>query len=126
MLINEFKIGGNEVFVGWEEMESIEFGGDNGCCRRCLADQDVIKGRVFTSLGDPKTGSGIALRVGIHQKDGNIISREGGGEVDGGGGFSDPALLIGNGYGFSHAVYSLRAKRRPFKIAGFTWNIFLP
>ena len=40
----------------------------------------------------------VALRIDVDEQDALVGERERGGEVDGGGGFADAALLVGDGY----------------------------
>ena len=50
--------------------------------------------RVF---GDAQAGSGIALRVRVDDQDLEVIGSQGGGQIDGGGGLSHSAFLVGDG-----------------------------
>jgi hypothetical protein len=61
-----------------------------------IAEEDVIEAGFVWVLGDTETAGGIALGVGIDHQDAYVVDSQGGGEVDGGRGFADAALLVGN------------------------------
>ena len=46
--------------------------------------------------GKAEAGCGIGLWVAVNERDADFGSSERGREIDGGGGFADPALLIGD------------------------------
>ena len=94
--VDEFEVGADEVFVGGDEGEAFEFGGDDGVGRRGVAQEDVVDAGPLAVFGDAEAGGGIALGVGIDDEDTEVIGGQGGGQVDGGRGFTDPAFLVGN------------------------------
>jgi hypothetical protein len=46
---------------------------------------------------DTESGAGIALRIDVDNQDFFADSRQGGGQIDGGGRLADAAFLVGNG-----------------------------
>src|SRR5687768_324295 len=68
------------------------------------ADERVIDRAPHLLACDSDAARGIALRVAIHEKRLLLGGGKAGGEIDGGGGLSYPALLIGNRYYASQGV----------------------
>ena len=60
-----------------------------------------------TAALNADSGSRISLRIRVHEKDTIPPLGDNGCEVDGGGGFPDPAFLVCDGYGFSHLSVEL-------------------
>jgi len=61
-----------------------------------MPQKDVVEGGILQILANSDAGSGIALRIGVHQQDFQIVGRERGGYIDGSGGLPDAAFLVGN------------------------------
>src|SRR5690349_4283090 len=70
--------------------------------QRGLADQDVVDGAGEAAALETDAARRIPLRVPIHEQDALLGDREGGGEVDGGGGLAHPTLLVGDGDDAGH------------------------
>ncbi len=47
----------------------------------------------------------VALGIDVDEQDATLGEGEGGGEVDGGGGFADASFLVGDGHDFGHKVF---------------------
>src|SRR3546814_3262922 len=62
-----------------------------------MADQHVIAGLFAVGLVDAQAGRGVALGIEIDQQDAKPGGGQPRGQIDGSGGFSDAALLIGDG-----------------------------
>lgn len=75
-------------------MEAFEFGGDDGCAGRRVAEQDVVETGPGWVFGHANTGGGIALWVRVDDENPEIVGGQSGSEVDGGGGLPYPALLV--------------------------------
>ena len=91
-------------------MEAFEVGVDDGVADRRIAEEDVVQAGAFRIFGDAKAGGGIALRVGVDDQDLKVVGGKGGGQVDGGGGFSDSAFLVGNGEDSAQAAILARKR----------------
>jgi len=75
-------------------VEAFEFGGDDGCAGRRVAEQDVVETGPGWVFGHANTGGGIALWVRVDDENPEIVGGQSGSEVDGGGGLPYPALLV--------------------------------
>ena len=64
---------------------------------RDLAEQQLVDRRRARAVLDAQRRAGVALRVEVDDQDLHSVQRERGGEVDGGGGLADAALLVGDG-----------------------------
>ena len=62
-----------------------------------IAEEDVVEAGLVGIFGDAEAAGGVALGVGVDDEDPNVVGCQGSGEIDGGGGFPDAALLVGNG-----------------------------
>ena len=76
---------------------------------RRVGHQRFVDGPGFRRLPfEPDAACEIALRIDVDQQHPTAGERDRGGQVDGGGGLSDAALLIGDGDDASEPVLSLR------------------
>ena len=73
-------------------------GGDMAGEREIIFEFHRVGGSIKVTAVDAKTGAGIALRIDIDDEHTLAYCRQGSCQIDRGRGFSDPALLIGNGY----------------------------
>src|ERR1035441_10050803 len=94
--VDEFQVGADQVLVGGDDVQAFESGGADGVPRVGVAKQDVVEAGFVGVFGDTGPAGGIALRVGVHHQDPYVVGCQGSGEVDGGRGFPDAALLVGN------------------------------
>ena len=84
-------------------MQLGQFRLDQGIFGFELADENLIEGTVIAVLRvEIKAGSGIGLRVCVDDEDVLLKNGQGGSQVDGGGGFSHAAFLVGYGNNLSH------------------------
>ena len=79
-----------------------EFRGNNGFFYVHAVDDHVVNTMGGFAFFNTKAGSGVGLRVKIAQKRFQSKIMEGGGQVDGGGGFTHAAFLVDNGKNFTH------------------------
>ena len=61
----------------------------------------LIGGLLAGALVDPQATGGVSLGINVHQKHPFSQLAQAGRQIDGGGGLPHPALLVGNGNGFS-------------------------
>ena len=92
-MAHKFDLDADQFSVGWKNTESLEVGGADSLRRRTVAGQYLIEVRRIS--GDAEPSCRVTLRIAIHQQDAFLKDTERSGEVDRGGGFPDPALLIG-------------------------------
>src|ERR1035441_3805258 len=94
--VGEFQVRRDQVFVGGEDVQAFEAGGAYGVPGLGVAEQDVVEAGFVGVFGDTEPAGGVALWVGVPHQDRYIVGCQGSGEVDGGRGFPDAALLVGN------------------------------
>jgi len=68
--------------------------GGKVCRERRTLDHSIIGTRVERGLVDAGAARAVALWIHVHEEDAMPEGREGGAEIDGGGGFAHAALLI--------------------------------
>ncbi len=93
--VHHFEVGADQVFVGGDDLETFKIGGADGVFERGIAQQDVVEAGFIGILGDAEAAGTVALRVGIDEENPDVVSGQGGGKVNGGGGLPDSAFLIG-------------------------------
>jgi hypothetical protein len=77
-------------------VETLKTRGYYGVSGRGVAEENIVDawpGGVFI---DPKPSRGIALRIEVDYQDSEIAGGQRSGQIDSGGGLSDPALLVGD------------------------------
>lgn len=62
-----------------------------------MAEQQVVDADAVGSLLEAEATGGIRLGIAVDQEDWEAVEGEGGGQVDGGGGFAHPAFLVDDG-----------------------------
>src|SRR6185437_7456962 len=77
--------------------------------RAALPEQHFARAALDRALVHPAAGGGIALRIDVDQQHAPSHHREGGGQIHGGGGLADPALLIRDRNDALHDAASLAA-----------------
>ena len=60
-----------------------------------MSGQDIVGGNLAAFAGNSKARGGVALRIEIDDEHTLADRGERGSEIDGGGGFANPAFLIG-------------------------------
>ena len=70
---------------------------NQGLLDRDISGQEVVGGRLMFIRGETKKGGEMGLGIEVDDEDFFIFVRQGVGEIDGGGGFADPSLLVGHG-----------------------------
>lgn len=101
---DELKIYTDEVFVGWQEIEALHFGGLNGFTDWFVVDQDVVGSRDFGGFLKSESTGRVALGIRIDQQNGDIACRESGGKVYGGSCLPNTAFLVGDSYYSSQRI----------------------
>ena len=100
-------LGGDQLHGGARQIgrgrQHVSVGrGDDGILRRNVVDQHVVD-RVFAlPLVQPQPGGGVCLGVKVAQKHAQSQIMQCGGQIHGGGGFPNAALLIHHGNYFPH------------------------
>jgi hypothetical protein len=94
--VDQLKIGGDEVLIRRDEMKAIKVSGNDGAGGWGVSKEDVIEAGAVGIFGDTEAGSRVALGVGIDDEDSKVAGCQGGCQVDGSGGFADPAFLVSN------------------------------
>ena len=94
--------GGERVGIGeaegaWEDVEVGDGGFDHGIGEGASGDEWVTFGG-----GDAEAAGGVALGVDVDDERRPARLGESGGDVNGGGGLADPALLVGHGDDLGH------------------------
>ena len=56
----------------------------------------MVEARAGGVFGNAESRGGVSLRIGVNQEDFEIIRREGGGQINGRGGFPYATFLISN------------------------------
>jgi hypothetical protein len=102
-LINHFDLSRGEICGSWSHVEvfeldramddSVEVGG---------SDEHIVDGSGDCVARYSNTARGVPLGVAINEQGPLFGDGETSGEVDSGSGFSHPALLISDGYDFTH------------------------
>ena len=106
-LVDKFYFGADEVDTGGEDSEIGGVGSDKTVVDVGLPEEAFV-GTFFKGIGvNAETRGGIGLRVGIDEEHLVLHYSESGTEVNGGGGFTHPAFLIGNRDGFTHGQLSV-------------------
>ena len=128
---DQLDLGACEIPVGREQRQPVhacrdQEGGRVGCGHgRCQRVVDGSGRRGFPFLAD--TARQVALGVDVDEQHASADEGEGGGEVDGGCGFADAALLIGDGHDATHFIrlydlFSCVGVGRWTMAAGASWS----
>ena len=78
----------------------------------CLPDEQVIDGEPVVVASEAQAAGGVGLGVAVDEEGWEAFLGEGGGEIDGGGGLSDAALLVYDGDDFAGSGPGAEARRR--------------
>lgn len=106
----EFEVGAAEIHFARDDFEPFVGGLLDLVEQRAFAQQRAVATGSFDFLQTQPAG-GIGLRIEVEEKDAFAGSGEAGGEVDGSGGFSHAAFLIGDSYDTGRHVRDLRGAR---------------
>jgi hypothetical protein len=106
--VDEFDISGDEVFVGGNDAEAFDFGGNDDTREVVGAEEGVVDSEVAGCFGDTEAGGGVALGIGVDEEDAEVIGGKGGREVNRRCGFADAAFLIGDGDSSTQSRFSYR------------------
>ena len=106
----DFDFGPGQVEVGGDEGKVFEAGGNNEFGSGFLADERGVDAGIFV-FPAVENACGAALGVDINEQDAGFFLREGGGQIDAGGGLSDPSFLVRDGDDF-HSVGALLRRAR--------------
>jgi hypothetical protein len=93
----EFEFRPREIDFAGNDFEARECRGLNLVRQRTFAQQWMI-GTAALGFFEAEATGGVGLRVEIDEQDALTTSGKACGKVDGGGGFTHPALLVGDGY----------------------------
>lgn len=117
--LDEFDVDADEGAVGGEEVEAFAAGFDDGIGGGFFAGEDMVEADVFGVFADAEAGGGVSLGVRVHKEHSKFVCGEGSRQVDSGGGFADPALLISDGYDLCQAFRPFSdANMGGFRVAG--------
>jgi hypothetical protein len=72
-LVDELEVGGHEVPVGGEDVETIAFGALEGGIGIGVSEQNVVESAEIVVLLDAETGSRVPLRVGVYKEDPEVV-----------------------------------------------------
>ena len=106
----DFDFGPGEVEVRGDEGKVFDAGGNDEFGGGFLTDESRVDARIFVFLA-VENACGAALGVDIHEQDAGFFLRKGGGQIDAGGGLSDPSFLVRDGDDF-HSVDALLRRAR--------------
>ena len=127
---HELDLGPGEVAVGGHEGQVLEVGRHHQLLERPLLDERLVEARpALPGLAAEARGQ-VALGVGVDGEHPPLGGGQARGEVDGGRGLADPALLVGDRDRASQGPLSVSrwragriARRRPAAApVRFTWN----
>ena len=92
---DQLDFGTSEVDRGRQDLEIGRLGGvDHMIRERGAGHQHLVRTGGARRVVDAEGGRGVALGIEIHQQHRQPAEREGGRQVDAGGGLSDAALLV--------------------------------
>ena len=77
-----------------------DFGGQDGVGGGVAAHEEVVDGGAVVVAAEAQASGGVGLGVAVDEQGREAFEGERGGEVDGGGGFADAALLVDDGDDF--------------------------
>ena len=103
--VQQFYLSSDEVDVGGHDVEPFDVGGIDDVADVNLSEQGVVDGVFYLADVHSHAAGGIGLRVGIHEQYFLFEGGKRGGEVHAGGRLAHTALLIDDGYGFTHLIY---------------------
>src|SRR5215469_955109 len=95
----EFDVRAAEVDFAGDDVEAVEGGALDFFGKRAFAKQGTV-GAAALGFFEAEAAGGVGLRVEVEEEDAFAVGGKAGGEVDGGGGFSNAAFLVGDGYDF--------------------------
>ena len=73
LVIDEFEVGCDEVFVGGDDREAIAFGRLGGFPKRDITEEGVVERREAVILRDSETCGGVPLWVRVDKEDAEIV-----------------------------------------------------
>lgn len=92
--IHQRQIDGRKIDIGAHDRKQIEFGSDHAIGRIGLLGHRIVeRGGQFLGI-DADAAGGVALRIAIDQQGRSAGSGQAGGQIDGAGGFANPAFLV--------------------------------
>lgn len=91
----QLEVDANQVLVGGQNIQTLHAGVAYGTLNIPPVDQNVVDGSQILFFLDSQTARRVALWIGVDQKHCGVAYSERGGEIDGGGGLSDTAFLVG-------------------------------
>jgi hypothetical protein len=94
---DELDGGADEVFAAGNELEVVDFGGEEGFGDGGMAEEDVVDAEAGFVSGEAEASGGVGLGVAVDEEGGEAFEGDGGGQVDGGGGFADSPFLVNDG-----------------------------
>ena len=107
----ELDFHAGEVHFRRQNREVLAAGGYNLLGDGGVAEEDRIHAATVRRL-DAEAAGAVRLRVEIDEKHALATQREGGGEVEGGGGFTHAAFLVGDGDDFHAEKVQTRTGRQ--------------
>ena len=93
---NQFDVGAEQIFVRRDHAEVVERGGRGGSFGGDFAHDDLVGAGAVGVAEKAESAGGVGLGVAIDQQRAYALMSERGRQVDGGGGFADSALLVGD------------------------------
>ncbi len=104
----DFDFGAGEIDIAWNQPEIFSAGRDDAVLEVSVTEEGFIDTEAFDGVVAEGAG-GVGLRVEVDEEDAVASGGDCGGEVDGGGCFSDASLLICHCDDF-HSVVECRRK----------------
>ena len=112
---HELHLGPGQVAVGGHELQVLEVRRDHELLDRTLLDQRLVQARPALAGLAPEARGEVALGIGVDREHSPLGRGEARGEVDGGRGLADAALLVGDRDDASHGP-SWFGPARPFRV----------
>ena len=101
---DQLDLGADQVYVGWQELEMREVGGEQSLAEGLGAQQHVIDGWIQVGLLDSQSAGGVALRIKINDQGGAVREGETGRKIHSRGGLADPAFLVHHRNGLANRL----------------------
>ena len=94
---DELEVRPDHVAGSGDEGEVCDFRGEDDLAGGGVAEEEVVDGEAGFVAGKAEASGGVGLGIDVEEEYGNAFKGDGGGQIDGRGGFADSALLVDDG-----------------------------
>ncbi len=109
--VHQFQIGSDQILIAGDQIEAFKFSMQDGLGDFGPTQENMVQARKVGTLCGSHSCGGVALWIGIDYEDAEIVSSQGGGNINGGSGLPNAALLIRDGKNPAQAVMLARMVR---------------